>query len=268
MVKKKRSVKEWDDGAESWVDFVRNGKDFFRDYLNNPGMFRLIGDVKDLFVLDVACGEGYNARILAHKGAKVTGIDLSGELIRHAKLQEEKQRLGINYYVLDAAELSRFKAESFDLVTCFMALMDIENYDASIGEVARVMKNDGRFVFSITHPCFEYSAESQGMRQSANYFLARAEKIRWKMERLLRPFETTSFHRTITDYSGTLFRHGLLIRRLYEPKPSKEGPTKFPPLKEVFLKPHSLLFETVKTSAHTESAYTRIWQLNERWKTL
>ncbi len=251
MIKKKRSVKEWDDGAESWVDFVRNGKDFFRDYLNNPGMFQLIGDVKDLFVLDVACGEGYNARILARKGGNVTGIDLSEELIKHAKLQEEKQRLGINYYVLDAAELSRFKAESFDLVTCFMALMDIENYDSSIREVARVMKNDGRFVFSITHPCFEYDDQDRGIGRRANYFLVRTEKIQWKMERLLRPFATTSFHRTITDYSNTLYEHGFLIRRLYEPRPSKEGPARFPPLKEVFLKPHSLLFETVKTCAHT-----------------
>ncbi len=102
---KNRVAKEWNDAAESWVDFVRQGKDYFRDELNNPGMFRLIGNAKGLRVLDIACGEGYNTRILARRGARVTGIDLAARLIELAKLQEEKDGLGINYYVLDVSNL-------------------------------------------------------------------------------------------------------------------------------------------------------------------
>jgi ubiquinone/menaquinone biosynthesis C-methylase UbiE len=241
-----RVAKEWDDAAESWIDFVRQGKDYFRDELNNPGMFRVIGNVRDQLVLDVACGEGYGTRILARKGARVIGIDLSSKLIEFARSQEERDGLGITYYVGDSADLSRFPAERFDLVTCFMALMDIERYGEAAGEIARVMKGDGRFVFSITHPCFEYGSKSGKMELKAGYFEARRESVRWNMERLLRPFETTSFHRTLTDYSNALNRHGLLIRRLFEPKPTRKGPAKFPPLKQVLLRPHSIIFETVK----------------------
>ena len=89
LPKKNRIAKEWSDAAESSVDFVRQGKDYFRDELNTPGMLRLIGNVKELEVLDVACGEGYNTRILACKGAKVTGIDLSREMVEYAKSQEK-----------------------------------------------------------------------------------------------------------------------------------------------------------------------------------
>lgn len=161
-------------------------------------MFRLIGNVKGHLVLDVACGEGYNTRTLAHKGAKVTGVDLSKKLIKHAKLQEAKDRLDIDYYFLDSADLSRFPTRRFDLVTCFMALMDIENCDGAIREIARVMKDEGRFIFSITHPCFEYSANSRKIERTARYFGIKSERVPWKMERLLRPFETTSFHRTLS----------------------------------------------------------------------
>jgi 2-polyprenyl-3-methyl-5-hydroxy-6-metoxy-1,4-benzoquinol methylase len=248
-----RVVKEWDDAAESWVDFVRQGKDYFRDELNNPGMFRLIGNVKDHFVLDVACGEGYNTRILARKGATVTGIDLSKRLIKYAKSQEEKDRLGISYCVSDSTDLSRFPARRFDLVTCFMALMDIENYDAAIREIARIMKDEGRFIFSITHPCFEISAKTRKIERTARYFGIRSKRVPWRMERLLRPFETTSFHRTLTDYSNVLHEHELLIRRLLEPKPTKKGPTKFPPLKQVLLRPHSITFETIKDTKRNRS---------------
>jgi len=77
LCKKESMKKEWNDAAESWVDFVRKGKDYYRDELNNPATFGLTGDVRDRLVLDLACGEGYNTRILARKGAKVAGVDFS-----------------------------------------------------------------------------------------------------------------------------------------------------------------------------------------------
>jgi 2-polyprenyl-3-methyl-5-hydroxy-6-metoxy-1,4-benzoquinol methylase len=241
-----RITEEWRNAAESWIDFVRQGKDYFRDELNTPGMLRLIGNVQGLEILDIACGEGSNTRILAHKGARAAGIDVAREMIEQAKSQEKKDRLGIRYYVSDAADLSRFPAKRFDLVTCFMALMDIENYDRTISEIARVMKDDGRFIFSITHPCFEYSVTSGEIEGTSRYFGIRSERVPWKMERLLKPFETTSFHRTLTDYSTALHNHGLLIRRILEPRPTKKGRAKFAPLKKVMLRPHSIIFETVK----------------------
>jgi len=82
--------KEWNDAAESWVEFVRKGKDYYRDELNNPATFELIGDVKGKRVLDLACGEGYITRILATKGAKVTGVDFSEKLIELARREEER----------------------------------------------------------------------------------------------------------------------------------------------------------------------------------
>jgi 2-polyprenyl-3-methyl-5-hydroxy-6-metoxy-1,4-benzoquinol methylase len=257
MSKGNRVVKEWDDAAGSWIDFVRQGKDYFRDELNNPGMFRLIGNVRGQLVLDVACGEGYNTRMLARKGAKATGIDLSKKLVEYAKLQEEKDELGIDYYVTDSTTLSMFSANRFDLVTCFMAMMDIEQYAEAIGEIARVMKDDGRFVFSITHPCFDYNTKNgkTEAKTTQRYFEARSERVQWDMKRLLRPFETTSFHRTLTDYSNALNKHGLLIRRLLEPKPTKKGQAKFPPLKQVLLIPHSLIFETVKSATKNRNKH-------------
>jgi 2-polyprenyl-3-methyl-5-hydroxy-6-metoxy-1,4-benzoquinol methylase len=139
-------------------------------------MFRVIGNVNGLSVLDVGCGEGLNARLLAVKGAKVAGIDLSEKLTTSAITEEERNPLGIDYYVLDSKNLSKFSSGTFDLVTCFIALMDIENYDETIGEIARVMKMDGRFIFSITHPCFALNLETQEIEEISKYFEDRVEK--------------------------------------------------------------------------------------------
>jgi len=240
-------AKEWDDAVESWADFVRQGKDYYRDELNNPAAFKLIGNVEGQLVLDLACGEGYNTRMLARKGAKVTGVDFSTKLLELAKLEEAKEKLGIDYYASDAADLSKFPGNHFDLATCFMALQDIENYEKAISEVARVLKNKGRFVFSIPHPCFEVIVENGNrISAAARYFGAATYPIQWKMERLLKPFKTTSFHRTLTEYFDALYTNGFLVRRLVEPQPTKKGLEVHPPLREVLLRPQSLIIESAK----------------------
>jgi len=233
---------------EIWREKLLREPDLAADgSLRARAALELIGSGRRL--LDVGCGEGYNARILARKGAKVVGIDLSGVLIEYAKAQEEKDGLGIDYFVADSADLSMFPDSNFDVATCFMALMDIEKYGDAIGEVARVMKDTVRFLFSITHPCFEYNPETKRIEGKTEYFGVKREPVPWLMERLLAPFETVSYHRTLTDYSKALFARGLLIRRLVEPRPKRVGLAKFAPLRQVLVTPHSVVFETVKAIA-------------------
>jgi ubiquinone/menaquinone biosynthesis C-methylase UbiE len=247
LSKKDNLANEWDDAIEPWADFVRHGKDFYRDELNNPAFFNLLGNVRGQLVLDLACGEGYNTRIIAKKGARVTGVDFSTKMIELARLEEKNEKLDIDYYVSDAANLRAFPNNHFDLVTCFMALQDIESYEKAVREVARVLKSKGRFIFSIPHPCFEIIVE-EGNRISATarYFGAAKYPIEWRMERLLKPFRTTSFHRTLTEYSHVLFNSNLFISRLVEPQPTEKGLQKHPPLKEVLLRPQSIIIESIK----------------------
>jgi 2-polyprenyl-3-methyl-5-hydroxy-6-metoxy-1,4-benzoquinol methylase len=247
-LRKKEGIKrEWDAAAESWLDFVRGGKDYYRDELNNPATFRLIGDVRGRRVLDLACGEGYNTRILARKGAKVTGVDFSEKMIELAKKEEPKEKLAINYYAVDAADLKQFPSNHFDLVTCFMSLQDIKDYQKAICEVARVLRDRGRFIFSIPHPCFERIVmKGKRISPERRYFGEIEYPIRWEMERLTKPFRTTSFHRTLTDYSNALWRSELFVSRIVEPRPTEEGLLKHPPLREVLVIPQSIIIESIK----------------------
>jgi ubiquinone/menaquinone biosynthesis C-methylase UbiE len=258
---------QWDEAAESWTDFVRKGKDFYREEMNNPAFFKLVGNVKGKKTLDLACGEGSNARILARKGAKVVGVDFSKRLIELVKQQEKKEQLGIEYFVSDAANLKEFPDNHFDIVTCSMALMDIEDYQNAIHEAARVLKRNGRFVFSITHPCFEWGdVTSSGQPigewkyeqktpdsppkalhyETTRYFGRVKLKSHWDMKRLIKPFTTTSFHRTLTDYAQALYESGLLIRRLVEPRPTKKGVSEHPKLGKHSKIPQSIIIEAIK----------------------
>ena len=249
----RRADDPWDVASEGWVDFVRTGKDYYRDSLNNPATFKLIGSVKGKNVLDLACGEGYNTRILARKGAKVIGVDRSKRLIDLAEAEERRERLGIRYCRIDANRLKGISEGFFDLVTCFMALQDIEDYEGAVAEVARVLKQGGRFVFSIPHPCFEKMMVN-GIRVNAaeKYFEKIEYPIEWNMERLTKHFKTVSFHRTLTDYSFALARSGLFISRLVEPRPTREAVRKHPALRDELIRPQSIIFESIKSDTKTQ----------------
>ena len=267
MSKKDEVMRVWDEASEAWMSFVREGKDYYRDELNNPKTFRLIGNIEGERVLDLACGEGYNTRILAKKGAKVTGVDFSERMIEKAREKETEQNLGITYIASDAADLKDLPSKSFDLVTCFMSLQDIENYKKAISEVARVLKKKGRFIFSIPHPCFEKIVkDTEGWRwrsksstqdkeetelEKGNYFDNVKYEIDWTMERLTMPFKTVSFHRSLTDYSQALRQNGFLISRLVEPRPTREAIQKHFPLKDVPKTPQSIIIEAIKTQKGT-----------------
>src|SRR5436189_6334872 len=60
-----------------------------------------------------------------------------------------------------------------------MALMDIEDADGAIGEVGRVLHTSGRFVASLSHPCFDQGPSSTWMIER----LFRATKVWRKIER-------------------------------------------------------------------------------------
>ena len=119
---------------ESWVDFVRHGKDYYRDELNNPAAFELLGNVRGLLVLDLACGEGYNARILTRKGAKVTGLDFSARMIELAEQEETKEKQGTCYLVGDASDLSQLPNSHYNIATSFVSLQDDENLEKTVSK--------------------------------------------------------------------------------------------------------------------------------------
>jgi len=224
----------WDTNAPTWIEDVRAGADVYRQFLNNPAFFEMLGPVKGLKVLDAGCGEGYNTRKLAELGATVVGIDVSKEMIKAARQTEDEHPLGIRYEVTSFSDLSIFEDESFERVVSFMALMDGPDYPAAIWELSRVLKRNGILQFSITHPCFNTVGYGWGTDECGNvtylkvdgYFEKRPYLERWRFSRGREdtpPFVIPRFPRTLSDYLNPLWENGLAITWIGEPYPSDEA---------------------------------------------
>lgn len=77
---------------QKWILLLRRIIDRYR----NPGnlyhkeyRFQLMGDLKDKLILDVGCGDGQNAVLLAELGASVVGVDISPKAIELATIRAE-----------------------------------------------------------------------------------------------------------------------------------------------------------------------------------
>ena len=175
--------------------------------LVDPVLTELIGDVGGREVLSLACGQGQDARLLAHLGATVTGVDLSEEMLRHARRHEAGRRSGIAYVHGDAQDLAAFADRSFDGVVCHMALMDIPGLAGTIASVARVLRQEGWFVFSIVHPCY-----GGHVAVVTDYLLDHRYRKRVPPDWL----PTHAYHRPLGAYVDELTRVGLRIERVVE----------------------------------------------------
>ena len=119
-----------------------------RLYIENPGMFRVIGKVVGLDVLGVGCGDGYFERILKQAGAnQVVGTDLSDAMIDLAKQSEEEQPLGVEFIRHNLEDLPIL--HQFDLAVGKYVLHYAKNrleLSRMCRSVYRNLKPGGRFV--------------------------------------------------------------------------------------------------------------------------
>src|SRR3954447_16634109 len=181
----------------------------------------LLGPVDRLRVLDLACGHGRATRELARRGARVTGVDVSRALLDKAEAAERALPLGIRYTHGDAAGSHWLAAGSYDAVICSFALSDIDDLDGAVGAAAAALRPDGRFVFSILHPCFPGGGQVSGSWPSTGRYY---DEGRWTPDGALTSLrrQVGACHRTLATYLNTMRQHGLCLDELREPEPSPD----------------------------------------------
>ena len=96
-------------------------------------------------VVDVACGEGYGAALLAQVADEVVGVDSSAEAVEHAS-----KTYGSTKLVFRAADATSIPVEDgfADVVVSFETIEHLADQPAFVAEVARILRPDGMLVLS------------------------------------------------------------------------------------------------------------------------
>lgn len=104
---------------------------------------------KNQRVLDVACGTGQFLKAASEFGAIPHGVDLSGRAISICRSMMPE-----GMFHAQAAETLPFDDHQFDLVSCLGALEHFVDARSALGEMIRVAKADGRFLFLVPNADF------------------------------------------------------------------------------------------------------------------
>ena len=115
------------------------------DRLERAQIMELAGNVAGLRALDVGCGDGELALELWERGAEVTGVDASLEMIEAARVRAKSRTAPIAFEV-GAAEQLPFESERFDIIVAVTILCFVQNAVPVFREMARVLRPGGRLI--------------------------------------------------------------------------------------------------------------------------
>ncbi len=226
----KKTRKIWETNARFWDRRMGDEGNEFHRIIVEPATLRLLNLKRSESVLDIACGNGQFARKMAKLGARVVAFDFCEQFIKRAKSRKYAKR--ISYHVIDATDrkqLSSLETHGFDAAVCTMALMDMADIEPLMETLPTLLKADGRFVFSLMHPCFNAIGMDHVVEFSETESGAISKELSIKVKEygastakkglgiIGQPVEQYYFHRSLTVLFNTCFDAGFVLDRLEEP---------------------------------------------------
>lgn len=114
------------------------------DWHGYRAVLAALGDPKGKLILDIGCGQGNFSRVIADKGGKVVGVDLSQKMIEQAKRADST----VHYEVISRAQFP-FSDNKFDAAIstfCLCTEPDFSQVEKTLAETARVLKAGAKMV--------------------------------------------------------------------------------------------------------------------------
>ncbi len=203
---------EWDAICNARQSVIDGGQDISLIAVTVPCILRNISINHPRISLDVGCGSGYLTYKVAELSTKCVGIDISKNSIRLAESLYKKHNLSFKCCAIEDFVYNM----TFDTCIANMVFMDDPNWLKSIQRIYDLLINNGRFYFTITHPCFwprywEYQDEpwfkyNQEIFVENEFTISLSKSIGM----------TTHIHRPLSQYVSGLITTGFVIEKIEE----------------------------------------------------
>lgn len=172
-----------------------------------PSLMRLLPDVDGKTVLDLGCGPGVYAQDLASKGARITALDASKEMVA---ITQKKLGNAHHCYQHDLQlGLPQEHSQAFDVVICPLTIHYLLDLQPLFDDIARVLKKGGIFAFSTHHPIVDFADSPSGRYYDT-------ELITQQWNTLGRPETVSYYRRPLSDVTSAISQANMVIEQLTE----------------------------------------------------
>lgn len=228
----------WNSVADWYTDHLKE-QGSYQEELIFPGALKLLELKPGETYVDLACGEGSFIQGLARhlRRGLLIGMDAAPRLIEHARAQvRSSQELRIDFYLGDVSKpQSSLRTIQADGVSCLMAIQNVEDIEGTFRLAKSLLKENGRAVFVMNHPCFRQPRQSGwGWDEERKLQYRRVDRYKsvYEMPIIAHPgsapsVTTLSYHRPLEVYIQAAANAGLALDRLEEwssKKISTSGP--------------------------------------------
>ncbi|HPF38593.1 MAG TPA: class I SAM-dependent methyltransferase [Phycisphaerae bacterium] len=124
-----------------WREWHTPSRPSFQHEELDHTLLKLIPWSADERVLDVGCAHGVYLRELADRGVAVTGLDVSRDALRRARLAKRP-------VIAASGDRLPFRDASYDTILCHKTMYLFRSPETALREFARVLQPGGRLVFS------------------------------------------------------------------------------------------------------------------------
>lgn len=181
---------------------------------------RLLGTVDGKRVLDLGCGTGHNAVVLARAGAKVIGVDPGADRLARARDRAEEVAVRVELHQAGLAELAFLRSDSVDAALSVMALATVDDLARVFRQVHRVLKPEAPLVCTFPHPAFAMfdPTAADPLRAARPY--DQSEPHTWELD----GHDVVDRPRTVGEIFTTLHRSSFWVDQLLEPTAETGAP--------------------------------------------
>ena len=166
-------------------------------------------------VLDIGCGVGAYTYILGMKGAKITAIDISPEMIKISK--EKCTKINVNFLNISFQKYDPDPPHKFDLIIGGFMLGYFDDLLCAFEKIFSLLENSGSCILSMIHPIKLSSlSREDGKYLLDNYF---DENSMYKSDLSFEKEEIFLKKWTFADIAEAAYKAGLFLDRILEPTP-------------------------------------------------
>lgn len=224
----------WDPVAHWYAQWVGKQGSHYHRTLALPTVIDLLRPQPDETIVDLGCGTGILATVLP-SSVDYVGVDLSPRLLDTARGLRGKRRTFLHGDATHLAQNDGLRPQMADAATFILSIQDMDPLADALAGAAWVLKDSGRLVILMFHPCFRVPRQSGWgwddgralqYRRIDSYLTTREVPVRPIAHGL--PGAIKAYHRPLQAYLSGLIDSGFQLTGFVEmpayPAITRQGP--------------------------------------------